>query len=80
MSEHVAGMIADCEGKIATLTDIVEKLRWFQREFPHTAAAVVPVEKSRRQYTRRAGKAKKADKTNKQTKQGAGQPSAQEPP
>lgn len=59
MSEYVDQMIADCESKLRTLGDMVEKLRWFQHEFPHTAAAIAPIgEKPTRTYARRAGPAK----------------------
>lgn len=40
MSEHIQAAIVDCEQKIGALTKLVEQLRWFQREFPHSAAAV----------------------------------------
>jgi hypothetical protein len=56
MSEHIERAIAEFETTIAKLTTTVENLRWFQREFPHTAAAVVPVEKSRRTYKTRTAK------------------------
>lgn len=70
MSEHVAGMIADCESKIHQLTDIVEKLRWFQREFPHTAAAIMPADKPRRKYTLKIKAAKKNDRQTDRAKRG----------
>lgn len=53
MSEHIENAIADCESKIAQLTDLVEKLRWFQREFPHTAAAIEKKNDKPRKYKRR---------------------------
>jgi hypothetical protein len=81
MSEVVSAMIADCEGRIAALTDMLEKLRWFQREFPHTAAAIVPVAEPRRKYTRRVVVAKpKKQRAQKRTDARSAPSSAKEPP
>jgi hypothetical protein len=40
MSEHLQHTIDDLKTKRATLDDVIDKLEWFQREFPRTAAAV----------------------------------------
>lgn len=87
MTTHVSEVIAYFKSKVVELTDLIEKLEWFQREFPHTAAAVVPIsEPQRRKYTRRAvvkkpKAARKNDRqTDRQSKARAIEPSAQEPP
>lgn len=41
MSEHVQRTIDDLKARRATLDDVIDKLEWFQREFPHTAAGLV---------------------------------------
>lgn len=43
MTDHVALAIEEIDQTIARLTDVRDKLRWFRQEFPHTAAAMVPV-------------------------------------
>jgi hypothetical protein len=71
MSEHIDRAIAEFEATIVKLTGLIENLRWFQREFPHTAAAVVPIEQPRRKYKQRAvavkPKARRQHKTNERT-------------
>jgi hypothetical protein len=44
MTDHLALALEDIEAKIATLTDLRDKLHWFRREFPRTAASMVPIE------------------------------------
>ena len=58
--DHISEMIADCESKILELTGIVDKLRWFRREFPHAAAAVIVKRRRRRKAKPARRKAKPA--------------------
>jgi hypothetical protein len=43
MTDSIALAIEELSGKIAVLTDLRDKLVTFRREWPHTAAAMVPV-------------------------------------
>jgi hypothetical protein len=67
---HVQQTIDDSEQKIAALTDVVEKLRWFQREFPYSAAAVAPAEPSKISEPKTAPKNDR--QTDRQTEQSRG--------
>jgi hypothetical protein len=53
MKNYLDETIAVLEGRVQELTSVLEKLRWFRREFPHAAAAVTPATRRHRKGTRR---------------------------
>jgi hypothetical protein len=73
MSAHLEATIADCESKIRQLTGLVENLRWFQREFPHSAAAIVPIGPAKAGRKAKRHIKRTNERTNERTKQSAGQ-------